>query len=80
MNRLTHKRVNGIKSGYWSPAKKDELTARLGPIEELGHGLLERACNELCLYSGELTTDELEVKCELCPLVQLDELIQGVEG
>lgn len=25
MERLTAKRVNGIKTGYWSPAKKDEL-------------------------------------------------------
>lgn len=25
MNRLTQKRVNGIKTGYWSASKKDEL-------------------------------------------------------
>ncbi|WP_279220808.1 hypothetical protein [Clostridium sp. OM02-18AC] len=29
MERLTHKRANGIKSGYWSPNKKDELVQRL---------------------------------------------------
>lgn len=34
MQRLTSKRVNGIKSGYWSPAKKDELVQRLGEYED----------------------------------------------
>ena len=24
MSRLTHKRNNGIKEGYWSPNKKEE--------------------------------------------------------
>lgn len=36
MKRLTERRVNGIKTGYWSPAKKDELIQRLGPYEDLG--------------------------------------------
>lgn len=35
MNRLTLQRVNGIKTGYWSPAKKDELIQRLGKYEDL---------------------------------------------
>lgn len=34
MERLTHKRANGIKSGYWSPAKKQELVDRLAIYEE----------------------------------------------
>ena len=34
MERLTHKRVNGIKPGYWSNAKKDELIARLAEYED----------------------------------------------
>ena len=38
MNRLTSKRVNGIKTGYWSPAKKEELIQRLGEYEDLGMG------------------------------------------
>ena len=29
MERLTHKRENGIKRGYWSPNKKQELVDRL---------------------------------------------------
>ena len=36
MNRLTSKRCNGIKTGYWSPAKKDELVQRLGLYEDTG--------------------------------------------
>lgn len=36
MNRLTHPRNNGIKSGYWSPNKKDELIERLAAYENTG--------------------------------------------
>lgn len=33
MDRLTHKRKNGIKTGYWSPNKKQELVDRLAMYE-----------------------------------------------
>lgn len=36
MERLTHKRVNGIKQGYWTAAKKDELVERLAAYEDTG--------------------------------------------
>ena len=36
MSRLTQKRVNGIKMGYWSASKKDELVARLAEYEDTG--------------------------------------------
>lgn len=36
MNRLTQKRVNGIKTGYWSAGKKDDLVARLSEYEDTG--------------------------------------------
>ena len=36
MNRLTHQRVNGIKQGYWTAAKKDELVERLAAYEDIG--------------------------------------------
>lgn len=36
MNRLTHERVNGIKTGYWSQAKKEELIQRLVAYENTG--------------------------------------------
>ena len=33
MNRLTHERCNGIKTGYWSPEKKEELVKALAAYE-----------------------------------------------
>ena len=36
MERLTHKRSNGIKEGYWSPNKKEELVKRLAEYENTG--------------------------------------------
>ena len=36
MERMTHKRVNGIKTGYWSPATKEELVQRLAEYESTG--------------------------------------------
>ena len=36
MERLTAQRCSGIKSGYWSPAKKDDLVQRLGQYEDTG--------------------------------------------
>ena len=34
MDRLTHKRENGMKTGYWSPNKKQELVDRLAMYED----------------------------------------------
>lgn len=36
MERLTHERNNGIKLGYWSPSKKEELVQRLAAYENTG--------------------------------------------
>lgn len=36
MERLTHPRSNGIKTGYWSPNKKEELINRLAEYENTG--------------------------------------------
>lgn len=36
MNRLTAQRCNGIKTGYWSAAKKEELIQRLAAYENTG--------------------------------------------
>lgn len=41
MERLTALRCSGIKSGYWSTAKKDELVQRLGQYEDTGLTLEE---------------------------------------
>ena len=36
MERLTAPRCSGIKSGYWSTAKKEELVQLLGRYEDIG--------------------------------------------
>ena len=33
MERLTHERCNGIKTGYWSPEKKESLVNALAEYE-----------------------------------------------
>lgn len=58
MERLTHPRVSGIKTGYWTTNKKDELVARLAEYEDTGlnpqeimelKGLYQERCAELKL-------------------------------
>lgn len=34
--RLTKRRVSGMKSGYWTPHKKEELVDRLAAYEDTG--------------------------------------------
>ena len=36
MERMTHKRANGIKTGYWSPETKANLVQRLAAYENTG--------------------------------------------
>ena len=36
MDRLTAVRCNGIKQGYWSSAKKEDVVQRLGEYEDTG--------------------------------------------
>ena len=36
MERLTHERVNGIKTGYWSAATKKTLVQRLAAYKNTG--------------------------------------------
>lgn len=40
--RLTSERCSGMKSGYWSPAKKDDLIQRLGEYEDAEFGRWRR--------------------------------------
>ena len=37
MERLTHERANGIKTGYWSAATKEELVQKLAAYENTGY-------------------------------------------
>ena len=36
MERLTHIRCNGLKTGYWSPSNKQDLIDRLAAYEDSG--------------------------------------------
>lgn len=36
MERMTHERANGIKTGFWSPATKEEIVQRLAAYENTG--------------------------------------------
>lgn len=37
MERLTHPRNSGIKTGYWSPETKETLVQRLAQYEDTGY-------------------------------------------
>ena len=66
MKRLTFKRVNGIKTGYWSPAKKEELIERLSQYEDLGYDpedlkmILDMIIPDLILESARRIKEEQE--------------------
>ena len=55
MERLTHERVNGIKTGYWSTAKKDNLIQRLGEYEDTE--LDPKQIEELKRYANVIADD-----------------------
>lgn len=67
--KLTSKRVNGIKSGYWTAAKKDDVVQRLGAIEDKGPELLERSCRYIC------GNQAARGACEECPVDELRRMI-----
>lgn len=74
--RLTHPRSNGIKSGYWTPEKKDSLTQKLGPIEERLPDLLDQICDHYCLHAENVDNQEILTSiCDECPLNTIDKLI-----
>lgn len=66
MERLTHERVSGIKSGYWSPARKDELIQRLGEYEDTGLAPAEINIQITPRPHGLLTTWETPISCPNC--------------
>ena len=57
MERLTHERVNGIKTGYWSAATKEVLVQKLAAYENTGYEPDEiRAAIEQAAKSSETKT------------------------
>lgn len=67
---LTSERCNGVKSGYWSPAKKDSLVQKLGRIEAEGPRLINETCDLLCHM--QVNTAE----CADCQLKRLYKIIR----
>ena len=47
MERLTHERKSGMKTGYWSPNKKQELVDRLAMYEDREDAISRRRYREL---------------------------------
>ena len=67
MERLTHERLNGIKSGYWSPDKKQDLVNRLAEYENTDLTPQQIKDMQFCLREksrecGELRRELQEIK------------------
>lgn len=83
IERLTHKRVNGIREGYWSPNKKQELIDRLAAYENTGvdpeqiRDLKERDTGML-LEDIRGKKDKGHIRFGTCPNCR--KLVSDVEG
>lgn len=67
VERLTHKRANGIKEGHWSPNKKQELVDALAAYEDTGLTpeqirQIDRLYEEKCREVDELQQRDTPVK------------------
>ena len=61
MERLTHERVNGIKTGYWSAATKEVLVQKLAAYENTGYEPDEiRAAIEQAAKNSETKTATID--------------------
>ncbi len=73
--RLTHERCSGIKTGYWSPAKKQELVNKLAEFENLNK-LPAEICDNYCRYPrNNMDADSFEDICRTCPVNDLAALL-----
>lgn len=61
MERLTHERVNGIKTGYWSAATKEVLVQKLAAYENTGYEI--RAAIEQAAKNSETKTATIMAEC-----------------
>lgn len=67
VERLTHKRANGIKEGHWSPNKKQELVDALAAYEDTGLTPeqireIDRLYAKKCREVAELRQRDIAVK------------------
>ena len=81
LTRLTHKRESGMKSGYWSPNRKEELVERLAEYEDLEeqNQLLKLPCavgdtvyTLNPLLNGKTVIGETTADAFFCALVMLE--------
>lgn len=64
MERLTHERANGIKTGYWSAATKEVLVQKLAAYENTGYEPDEiRAAIEQAAKHSETKTETIMAEC-----------------
>lgn len=86
MERLTHERNNGIKTGYWSLAKKEELAQRLAAYEDTGldpeqirelDELYAEKCKELAKHRWIPVTERLPEDEEHLVLIQVSGKLEG---
>lgn len=64
MERLTHERVNGIKTGYWSAATKEALVQKLAAYENTGYEPDEiRAAIEQAAKNSETKAARRSTSC-----------------
>lgn len=64
MERLTHERVNGIKTGYWSAATKEALVQKLAAYENTGYEPDEiRAAIEQAAKNSGTKTATIMAEC-----------------
>ena len=67
MKRLTHERCNGIRTGYWSPEKKEDLVKALAAYENTGLTPDQiQALKERDTAKGPQESEDREV-CYTCP-------------
>ena len=62
MNRLTHERCGGIKTGYWSPEKKEDLVNALAAYENTG--LTPEDDEELVAYLWPIVWEMIKTAVE----------------
>lgn len=65
MKRLTHERCNGIRTGYWSPEKKEDLVNALAAYENTG--LTPDQIQELKERDTAMQVEEVHLDEYYCP-------------
>ena len=82
MERLTHKRENGIKRGYWSPNKKQELVDRLAMYEDRENAEDTNVLSRWIPISERLPEDEsyILVSFENCTMPDIARYEENDEG